>query len=41
MADPEEVDADMVKDIIAGKLGISAIGTGLSCGKYGLSFNFR
>ena len=37
MADPEKVDTDMVKNIIAGKLGISAIGTGLSCGKYGLS----
>ncbi len=37
MADPEKVDVEMVKEVTAGKLAISAVGTGLSCGKYGLS----
>lgn len=37
LADPDGIDVHKVKYVIKNQLAISAIGTGLSCGKYGLS----
>ena len=37
LADPELVDVKEVKEILGNKVTVSAIGTGLSCGKYGLA----
>lgn len=37
LSDPEELDIKQINGLIDGRLGISALGSGLSCGKYKLS----